>query len=155
MCPDAKQSQTEAVKPDDGQKAGSPAGGIFVSSNDLPWESTSEFGALKWKTLFGGPDSPAAATVTQGICVISPGSAVRRHHHEAEESVYVISGTALVSSGYNGDYGPPKRVNAGDAYFFPSNCSHKTVNDSDTDFVCLYTFPKAALFEQVIYCYDE
>ena len=153
----SKDDETRAHSPTPGAEFDSPPGAVFVSSEALPWETTAEFGALKWKTIFGGPfGRPGSeATLTQGICVITPKTTARRHHHAQEESVYVISGSALVSTGYNGVYEEPKRVSKGDSVWYPSNCSHRTVNDTDEDFVCLYTFPKAAKFDHVVYCYDE
>ncbi|KAI9009199.1 RmlC-like cupin domain-containing protein [Hyaloraphidium curvatum] len=126
---------------------------VFVATKDLALESTLDFGNLQWKTIFGGEGGPSTG-FTQGIVCVRPKTEVRRHHHEQPETCFVLSGSALVSTGYDGQYEAPRRVEAGDAVFYPSNCSHQTYNDTDEDFVVLYTFPAAAKFSDVVYCYE-
>ncbi|KXS12749.1 hypothetical protein M427DRAFT_391584 [Gonapodya prolifera JEL478] len=83
--------------------------------------------------------------LTQGICRIPPGKALKKHHHSHVETYYVLEGEALMETGTNPDgsvsMGAGRRLKAGDAVFLPGNCPHRTFNDSvNKDFVFLYTF---------------
>ena len=69
---------------------------IILNQAELDWEGwdgpgvTAE-GPLRWKILISGERGPSSR-LTTGIAEMTPGALLPLHHHEPEETYYVVSG---------------------------------------------------------------
>ena len=86
--------------------------------------STDQFdwGLIKWVVAPGNPES---AVMTMGEVALLPGKGHDRHNHpDAEEILYVLSGTGLQMV----DDQEPFLVSAGDVVYVPTAVFHSTLN---------------------------
>ena len=82
-----------------------------------------DWGAMKW---FVSPVTIPGAANSQGEVIINPGKGHVRHLHEqADELIYVISGTGTQTVGDE-----EFDIAEGDAVYIPMNTLHSTMNTS-------------------------
>jgi oxalate decarboxylase/phosphoglucose isomerase-like protein (cupin superfamily) len=81
-----------------------------------------DWGLIKWLV---SPSSIEGAVMTMGEVALLPGKGHDRHNHpDAEEILYVLSGTGLQMV----DDQEPFEVRAGDTIFVPTAVYHSTLN---------------------------
>ena len=74
---------------------------IILNQAELDWEGwdgpgVAAEGPLRWKILISGERGPSSS-LTTGIAEMTPGALLALHHHEPEETYYVISGNGHVT----------------------------------------------------------
>jgi len=95
-----------------------------VDERAFPTE-TFEWGLIKWTVT---PERTPDASLTFGEVILLPGKGHERHNHpEAEEILYVLSGTGeqTVDTANGGE---PFGVRSGDTVHVPTGVFHSTVN---------------------------
>lgn len=93
----------------------------YIDRTTLPTDQYG-WGIIKWLVT---PDQPGGADLTLGEVVVLPGVGHDRHNHpDAEEVLYVLSGTGLQMV----DDGEPYEVRAGDVIYIPKGVYHSTHN---------------------------
>ena len=78
------------------------------------------------------PENGATAFLN-GFTNIPPGGAIPMHYHNCEESVLIVSGTALIEAG---DETFP--ADAGDVTWLPADFPHRFINPSQSDVLRIF-----------------
>lgn len=92
-----------------------------IDPKSIPTQSF-DWGFIKW---FVTPEATRGSDLTFGEVMLLPGKGHDRHNHpEAEEILYVLSGTGEQML----DDGEPFRVGPGDAIHVPRAVFHSTLN---------------------------
>ena len=126
---------------------------VIVDQAALDWEgwddpAVAARSAMRWKLFVSGDRGPSAGLVT-GVGEIAPGGVLLRHHHEPEETYYVVSGRGhLEIDGVRTDVGP------GTAVFIPPNASHALRCTGAEPLVFVFTFARER-FADVVYHFDK
>lgn len=93
----------------------------LIQRSELPTDQY-DWGIIKWLV---SPGSSNDATLTLGEVVVLPGQGHDRHNHpDAEEVLYILSGTGEQMV----DDGEPYEVRAGDVVYVPTGVHHSTRN---------------------------
>ena len=109
-----------------------------------PWPSGARYVG---KLLVDGERGPSVGLVT-GVAEIAPGGMLPRHHHEPEETYYVLSGRGEVEiEDVRTEIGP------GTAVFIASGARHALHCNGVEPLVFLFTFARDR-FEEVVYHFD-
>lgn len=126
---------------------------IIINQSELEWETWDDMdiaakSPIRWKLLITGERGPSGGIVT-GITELPPGESLLLHHHEPEETYYVIKGKGHMQiDDCEAEVGP------GSAVYIPPNATH-TVRCTGTEpLVFIFTFARDS-FEQIIYNFDE
>ena len=125
---------------------------VVVNQADVDWESWDDpdvaaRSPVRWKLLIAGDRGPSRGLVT-GILEVPPGASVLLHHHEPEETYYVVRGQGRMEiDGDESDLGP------GSAVFIPSNAKHAVRCTGTEPLVSVFSFARDR-FDQVVYCFD-
>jgi len=86
---------------------------------------TFDWGLIKWLVT---PEQTRDAGLTFGEVILLPGKGHERHNHpDAEEILYVLSGTGEQTVDTEND-GEPFEVRAGDTIHVPTGVFHSTLN---------------------------
>ncbi len=126
---------------------------VVVDQVELDWEgwngpAGADRSAVRWKLLVSGERGPSAGLVT-GLGEVAPGRVLPRHHHEPEETYYVVSGRGHVEiDGVRMDIGP------GTAVFVPPNAKHALYCTGAEPLVFVFTFARDRLAD-VVYYFNE
>ena len=126
---------------------------ILIDQSELEWESwedpnIAEASPVRWKLLISS-DRCQSSGIVIGIAEIPPNVSLLLHHHEPEETYYVISG-----NGYMKIDDCEGQLVPGTAVFIPPNSKH-TVRCTGTEpLVFIFTFARDS-FDQVDYIFDE
>lgn len=126
---------------------------IVVDQVELDWEGWNtraggDWSAVRWKLLVSGERGPSAGLVT-GVGEVAPGGVLPRHHHESEETYYVVSGRGHVEID-----GVRRGVGPGTAVFIPPNARHALHCTGAEPLVFVFTFARDR-FADVVYYFDE
>ncbi len=126
---------------------------IIINQSELEWEGWDDpvidaKSPIRWKLLITGERTPSSGLV-MGIAEVPPGTSLLLHHHEPEETYYVISGNGHMQiDDLEEDLGP------GSAVYIPPNAKH-TVRCTGTEpLVFIFTFARDS-FDQIIYNFDS
>ncbi len=125
---------------------------IILNQAELDWEGwdgpgVAAEGPLRWKILISGERGPSSR-LTTGIAEMTPGALLALHHHEPEETYYVISGNGHVTVDDSAaSLGP------GASVFIPANAKHSLRCTGTENLVFLFTFA-ADRFDEIIYHFD-
>ena len=125
---------------------------VVVDQAALEWEgwddpAISARSAVRWKLLVSRERGPSRGLVT-GVAEIAPGGVLLRHHHEAEETYYVVSGRGQVEiEGAGTEVGP------GSAVFIPPHARHALDCTGAEPLVFVFTFARDR-FEDVVYHFE-
>ncbi|MCY4097820.1 MAG: dimethylsulfonioproprionate lyase family protein [Rhodospirillales bacterium] len=103
---------------------------------------------IRWKLLLSGERTDTVGIVT-GIAEIPPGVRLPLHHHEPEETYYIVSGRGRIEIG-----GQTTEVGPGCAVYIPSNAPHAFQCVGVEPLVFVFTFPRDRL-DQIVYCADQ
>ena len=126
---------------------------IIINQSELEWETWDDLdiaakSPIRWKLLITGERGPSSGIVT-GIAELPSGESLLLHHHEPEETYFVIKG-----KGYMQIDDCEAEVGPGTAVYIPPNATH-TVRCTGTEpLVFIFTFARDS-FEQIIYNFDE
>lgn len=126
---------------------------IIIDQAELAWEGCEDAdlatkSAIRWKLLVTGERGPSSGLV-MGISECPPGGRFPLHHHEPEETYYVVSGHGkMVIDGHEAEIGP------GSAIYIPSNAKHAVRCTSTEPLVFVFSFA-CDRFDQIVYHFDE
>lgn len=125
---------------------------IIINQSDLEWEGWDdpEIAAkspVRWKLLITSERMPSSGIVT-GIAEIPPGESLLLHHHEPEETYYVISG-----NGHMQIDDSESDVCPGSTIYIPPNAKHSIRCTGKEPLVFIFTFARDS-FDQITYIFD-
>ena len=126
---------------------------IIINQSELAWESWDDPTIAaehpnRWKLLITGERGPSSGLVT-GIAECPTGTLLPLHHHEPEETYYVIGGRGHIEiDGHAAEIGP------GSAVYIPSNAKHAVRCTSSEPLVFVFSFA-CDRFDQIVYHFDE
>ena len=125
---------------------------VIVNQAVIDWEGWDDpaiaaGSTVRWKPLVDGDRGPSRGLVT-GVAEIAPGGVLPRHHHEPEETYYVLSGRGVVEiDDTRTEIGP------GTAVFIPPSAEHALYCVGAEPLVFLFTFARDR-FKDVMYHFD-
>lgn len=124
-----------------------------VDQARLDWEGWSDGAlaarsAIRWKLLIAGERTESRGLVT-GIAELAPGERLPLHHHEPDETYYIVGGTGRLEID-----GQVSEVRPGCAVYIPSNARHALQCTGRESLVLVFSFPRDR-FDQVHYRFDE
>lgn len=126
---------------------------VIINQAELEWESWEDpeiatKSPIRWKLLISSDRCQSSGIVT-GIAEIPPNASLLLHHHEPEETYYVISGTGYMKiDDCEGQLVP------GTTVFIPPNSKH-TVRCTGTEpLVFIFTFARDS-FDQIEYIFEK
>ena len=126
---------------------------IIINQAELAWEGWEDAviaakSAIRWKILISGERGPSSGLV-MGIAECPTGARLPLHHHEPEETYYVISGRCHIEiDGHEAEIGP------GSAVYIPSNAKHAVCCIGTEPLVFVFSFA-CDRFDQIVYHFDE
>ena len=126
---------------------------IIINEAELDWEGWDDptiaaENPNRWKLLITGERGPSRGLVT-GIAECPTGAHLPLHHHEPEETYYVVSGHGHIEiDGHAAEIGP------GSAVYIPSNAKHTVRCTSSEPLVFVFSFA-CDRFDQIVYHFDE
>ena len=125
---------------------------IILNQAELGWEGwngpgVAVEGPLRWKILISGERGPSSR-LTTGIAEMIPGALLPLHHHEPEETYYVVSGHGHVTVDDR-----EALLSPGSSVFIPSNAKHSLRCTGTEKLVFLFTFA-ADRFDEIVYHFD-
>ena len=125
---------------------------VIADQADVGWEdwddpANPDPGAIRWKLLISREHSPSGGLVT-GVARIEPGAKLSRHHHEPEETYYVLSGSGLIEIEET-----RQEIGPGTAVYIPPNATHALRCTGPEPLVFIFTFPRDR-FEDIDYHRD-
>ena len=126
---------------------------IIINQAELAWEGWEDAviaakSAIRWKILISGERGPSSGLV-MGIAECPTGARLPLHHHDPEETYYVISGRCHIEiDGHEAEIGP------GSAVYIPSNAKHAVCCIGTEPLVFLFSFA-CDRFDQIVYHFDE
>ncbi len=125
---------------------------VIVDQAAVDWHfwghaGRSDESRIRWKLLVAGERTDTVGIVT-GIAEIPPGARLPLHHHEPEETYYVVSGYGQIEIGDR-----TTEVGPGCAVYIPPNASHAFQCIGAEPLVFVFTFPRDR-FDQIVYCLD-
>lgn len=125
---------------------------VIVNQAEVDWESWDDpdvaaRSPVRSKLLIAGERGPSRGLV-QGVLEVPPGASLLFHHHEPEETYYVLSGQGRMRiDGRESALGP------GSAVFIPSNARHAVQCTGPEPLVLVFAFARDR-FDQVVYRFD-
>ncbi len=125
---------------------------IILNQAELDWETWDDpdlvaKSPVRWKILISGERGPSGC-LSMGIAEMTPGTLLPLHHHEPEETYYVISGHGLMTvDDSEASLGP------GASVFIPANAKHSLRCTGTENLVFLFTFA-ADRFDEIVYHFD-
>ena len=125
---------------------------VIVNHTELDWESWAHPGLaasspVRWKLLVAGERGPSSGLVT-GIAELPPGASLLLHHHEPEETYFVVSGHGCMEiDGCEVALGP------GSAVYIPPNARHAVRCTGAEPLVFVFSFARDR-FDDVSYLFD-
>ena len=126
---------------------------VIVDQTAVDWHlwghtGLADEGGIRWKLLVAGERTDTVGIVT-GIAEIPPGTRLPLHHHEPEETYYIVSGRGQIEIGDR-----TTEVGSGCAVYIPPNASHALQCVGTEPLVFVFTFPRDR-FDQIVYCLDH
>ena len=126
---------------------------IIVHQTAVPWQAWDSAenvpeSAIRWKILISSEKESSNGLVT-GLAELPVGARLPLHHHEPDESYYVVSGRGKVEiDGHEAEIGP------GSAMYVPSNAKHAVQCTGEEPLVFVFTFA-CNRFDKITYHFDE
>ncbi len=126
---------------------------IIINQSELEWEGWEdpEIAAkspIRWKLLITSERGPSSGLVT-GIAEVPSGASLLLHHHEPEETYYILSGNGHIKiDECEAEIGP------GSTVYIPPNAKHTVRCTGIEPLVFIFTFAQDS-FEEIIYKFDE
>jgi len=125
---------------------------VIVDQAAIDWEGWDDPAVaarrtVRWKLLVDGERGPSRGLVI-GVAEIAPGGVLPRHHHEPEETYYVLSGSGVVEiEDARTEIGP------GTAVFIPPDARHALRCIGAAPLVFLFSFARDR-FDDVVYHFE-
>lgn len=126
---------------------------IIIDQAQFAWEGWSDpviaaQSEIRWKLLVAGERGPSSGLV-MGVAEIPPGARLPLHHHDPEETYFVISGRGhMTINGNEAEIGP------GSAVYIPPKVKHAVRCIGGEPLVFVFSFA-CDRFDQVVYHFDE
>ena len=126
---------------------------VIVDQADLDWEGWRDTdlaaeSRIRWKLLITGERTESVGLVT-GIAEIPPGAQLPLHHHEPEETYYIVSGRGQMEID-----GRTTAVRPGCAVYIPPKARHAFRCTGAEPLVFVFCFPRDR-FNQIVYHFDR
>ncbi len=126
---------------------------VIIDQADLDWEGWSEpdlatRSAIRWKLLITGERMESSGLVT-GIAEIPPGARLLLHHHEPDETYYIVSGRGQMEI-----EDQARAVGPGCAIYIPSNARHAIQCTGAEPLVFVFSFAQDR-FDQITYHFHQ
>ncbi len=125
---------------------------IIINEAKLTWEGwdtpvIAAESSIRWKLLITGERGPSSGLVT-GIAECPPGSRLPLHHHEPDETYYVVSGHGHIEiESHEAEIGP------GSAVYIPANAKHAVYCTGSEPLVFVFSFA-CDRFDQIAYYFE-
>ena len=122
---------------------------IIIDQATLDWEgwrntTLTTKSAIRWKLLITGERTESSGLVT-GIAQLPPGAQLLLHHHEPQETYYVVSGRGEMKiDDYTTAVGP------GCAIYIPANARHALRCTGSEPLFFVFSFARDR-FDQITY----
>jgi len=121
---------------------------VMVNQAEVDWESWDDpevaaRSRVRWKLLIAGERGASCGLVT-GVLEVPPGASVLLHHHEPEETYYVMSGHGRVEID-----GRESALKPGSAVYIPPNARHAVRCTGAEPLVVVFCFARDR-FDQVV-----
>ena len=126
---------------------------VIVDQADLDWEGWRDAdiaakSRIRWKLLLASERTESVGLVT-GIAEIPPGAELLLHHHEPEETYYIISGRGQMEiADRTTEIGP------GSAVYIPPTARHAVRCIGAEPQLFVFSFPRDR-FDQIVYHLDQ
>jgi quercetin dioxygenase-like cupin family protein len=110
---------------------------IVTSAQDIPWASSEDFNATRWKDILGGDGDGQIPQedIRFGLVQLAPNAVYPGHRHEAPEVYYVLSGKASWTVGSQSFI-----AEAGATIYIPANTIHRMVNQLDEPLTAVWAW---------------
>jgi len=108
---------------------------FITALEDVPWAVSEHNPGLQYKLLI---DASRAETdgFSFGILKLGPGAVLSPHHHDPQESYFILEGEALM---HLNDVG--QEVGPGSVVYIPRGQLHGITNTGSEPLVFIWTFP--------------
>ena len=128
-------------------------GPAIIDQADLDWDGWHESdptarNAIRWKILITGEHTESSGLIT-GIAEILPGARLALHHHEPEETYYIISGHGRMEVEDHA-----RTVGPGCAIHIPANARHALQCTGAEPLVFVFSFAWDR-FDRITYHFHE
>ncbi len=125
---------------------------IIINQAELDWEGWDDpdlaaKSPVRWKLLITGERGPSSGLVT-GIAEVPPGASLLPHHHEPEETYYVVSG-----HGHMEIDNCEAALAPGSAVYIPPNAKHTVRCTGPEPLVFVFSFACDS-FDQIAYHFE-
>ena len=122
---------------------------LIVDQAALDWEgwrhaTLASESAVRWKLLIAGERTASRGLVT-GIAQLAPGAQLLLHHHEAEETYYIVSGQGEMQIDDD-----TAAVGPGCAIYIPANARHALRCTGSEPLFFAFSFARDR-FDQITY----
>ena len=126
---------------------------IIINQAELAWEGwddpvIADKSGIRWKLLVTGERGPSSGLVT-GVAEVPPGTRLPLHHHEPEETYYIVSGTGHMTIEHH-----EAEIGAGSAVYIPSNAKHAVRCTGGEPLIFVFSFA-CDRFDKIVYHFDE
>ncbi len=126
---------------------------VVVDQAALDWEGWRDAdlaakSRIRWKLLIAGERTESVGLVT-GIAEMPPGEQLLLHHHEPEETYYIVSGRGQMEID-----GRTTAVGPGCAVYIPPKARHAFRCTGPEPLVFVFSFPRDR-FDQIVYYFDR
>ncbi len=126
---------------------------VIIDQANLDWEGWRDTdlaakSAIRWKFLLTGERTESIGLVT-GVAEIPPGAHLLLHHHEPEETYYVVSGRGEMEIDAH-----VTTVGPGCAISIPPNAKHALRCTGSVPLVFVFSFARDR-FDQIAYHFDR
>lgn len=122
---------------------------LIVDQAALDWEgwrhaTLASESAVRWKLLITGERTASRGLVT-GVAQLAPGAQLLLHHHEPEETYYIVSGQGEMQIGDD-----TMAVGPGCAVYIPANARHALRCTGSEPLFFVFSFARDR-FDQITY----
>ncbi len=120
----------------------------FISKlDDVVWAASDKNPGLKYKLLIDASNVETDG-FSFGILQLEPGASLLPHHHDPQESYFILEGEGLMHLA-----GTEQQVGPGSVIYIPRAHQHGITNTGSAPLVFIWTFPTDT-WSEVEYCYQ-
>ena len=108
----------------------------FISQlDDVPWDTSDQNPGLTYKLLIDASNAETDG-FSFGILRLAPGASLLPHHHDPQESYFILEGEGLMRLN-----GSEQTVGPGSVIYIPRCHRHGITNTGSEPLVFIWTFP--------------
>ena len=108
----------------------------FISKlDDVPWAASDKNPGLQYKLLIDASNAETDG-FSFGILQLAPGASLLPHHHDPQESYFILEGEGLMYLA-----GTEQQVVPGSVIYIPRSHQHGITNTGSELLVFIWTFP--------------